>query len=285
MNKKIIVYAIVAIICVGGAFFIATHEPTTITGDATLPTDTENASPLKDIRLDQETDFYSIKAVYPNESLDSAGVMRAFVTSIVDQRKEEWKTGGEIYNEMKELANRFPERADRKYTLYVEYTRVISETQKTITYVFSAYEDTGGAHGNTSLTTFTFDAETPAVPITIESLLDLDAHKDIALTRLLSQKLIRDLADSSSVDMIREGLGLAYLKADGITLDTKKCNCDGFYFPSNMQRFVVNDTGITFIFGQYQVAPYYVGMPEVSLTWKELEPYLQQSAKERFMRE
>jgi hypothetical protein len=37
---------------------------------------------------------------------------------------------------------------------------------------------------------------------------------------------------------------------------------------------VILDEGISFIFGQYDVAPYVAGMPEVTLSWAELKQFL-----------
>lgn len=71
--------------------------------------------------------------------------------------------------------------------------------------------------------------------------------------------------------MLPEGLGLAYIKADGSFDKTKS---DGFDFISNFENFVILDEGIKFIFSQYQVAPYAAGMPEVVVGWDELKPYL-----------
>jgi hypothetical protein len=77
--------------------------------------------------------------------------------------------------------------------------------------------------------------------------------------------------------MLQEGLGIAYLKADGKTLDKAKCNCDGFFFPSNFQNFVIEDNGIRFIFNKYQIAPGSAGLPEIALDWETLKPYIQSS--------
>lgn len=46
----------------------------------------------------------------------------------------------------------------------------------------------------------------------------------------------------------------------------------------NYTCWLINDNGITFKFGQYQVAPYEAGMPEVKLSFDELKPTLSSAA-------
>jgi hypothetical protein len=217
------------------------------------------------------TDFYTISAAYPQDPWDTKGEMAAYVTYVVDQKKEEWKTGGEAYNAEQDLEKQFPDRPKMKYELDISYATSTSERFGTRSYVFKAYEFTGGAHGNTAVTTFTFNEKGK---VDIADVLDFANNgNDIALTRILEEKLETILGGNSDPETIMQGTGLAYLRADG-TFDNAKCNCDGFFFPSNFQNFTVTDDGLDFIMGQYQVAPYVVGMPEAPFTWDDLRPYL-----------
>ncbi|MFN5427086.1 MAG: RsiV family protein [Bacteroidota bacterium] len=55
----------------------------------------------------------------------------------------------------------------------------------------------------------------------------------------------------------------------------EKCKCDGFFYGSNLQCFVIRDQGIGFVFGKYVVGPGSSGTPEILLDWNTLAPYLQ----------
>jgi hypothetical protein len=227
----------------------------------------------------ETNEFYDISAVTPIEPRDTNGLMKTFVDQILAARKEEWKIGGPAYMEEKKLTEQFPDRAMTQYVLDISYKTFESKLKDTKTYVFNNYESTGGAHGNSGLITYAFG---PKGYMTIEDVLDFAKEgDDVTLTRLLRPKILKELARMSDVkvseyidtNMLDEGLGLAFLDKDG-KFNTKKCNCDGFLFASNFQNFVITDEGIRFIFGQYQVAPYVFGMPEVTMSWDELSDFL-----------
>lgn len=223
-----------------------------------------------EVNLKDANDFYSISAKYPVEKKDTNEDMKKFVEYVVKQKQEEWKIGGELYLAEKDIEKNFPDRSKMQYQLDISYTFSKSNMFNLTTYVFTLYEYTGGAHGGTNLATFTFGKNGR---IAIEDILDINDNKDIEISRLIEKKLVSVLGDSSSPETINEGLGLAYLREDN-TIDLAKCNCDGYFFGSNLQNFVVTDNGIRFIMYQYQVAPYSAGMPEVTLSFEELKPYL-----------
>ncbi len=223
-----------------------------------------------EVTINDINDFYSISAQYPTEKMDKKSDMKEFVEYVVEQKQQEWKIGGELYLAEKDIEKSFPDRPKMQYQLDISYTFTKSNMYNSTSYVFTSYEFTGGAHGGTGLATFTFNKDGRLM---IEDILDVNNNKDIEITRLIEKKLVSVLGENSSKETINEGLGLAFLKDDN-TLDLVKCNCDGFFFGSNLQNFVVTDKGIKFIMSQYQVAPYAAGMPEVLLTFDELKPYL-----------
>ena len=167
-----------------------------------------------------------------------------------------------------------------EYTLVISYTSTSSPRLGTVTYTLEAYEFTGGAHGNTDIYTYTFTDD--GKMLASDSLLKLaENNNDITLSRLMADKLRVSLGEYGDTDMLTNGLGLAYLKVDGKTLDLEKCSCDGFFFGSNFIHFTVTDSGMIFTMGLYQVAPYVVGMPEVFFSWEELTPYLSDDTKQK----
>ena len=262
--KVLAIFAAVAVL-----FYIGTKERAVVT-EGVL----EHQSPIAEEAktINDKTDFYTITAKYPVDARDTGDVMGRYVNGIVASKKEEWRVGGEAYLQEQQITKDFPDRSPMTYELAIAYKKYTSQKLNTVSYVLSAYQYTGGAHGGTNVMTFTFGSQGE---IKIEDILNFDDNNnDITLTRLLAKKLTGVLGEYSDESMITTGLGLAYLKADGKTLDTKKCACDGFFFPSNMQNFYVGDNGMTFIMNQYQVAPYAVGMPEVEVSWRELAPFL-----------
>jgi hypothetical protein len=220
--------------------------------------------------VNEENEFYKLTAKYPNEKWDNINAMGGYVDYNLNQKRELWKIGGDAYTTQKKVEKDFPDSPKVKYEMNIDYKESDSKRFGIHNYVFQNYEFTGGAHGNTGLATFSFDKNGR---VDINNILDLNNGNDEAITKLLEQKLTETLGENSSTQMIRDGLGLNYFDANG-KLDKGKCNCDGFLFSSNLQNFRVEDDGIVFIMGQYQVAPYVAGMPEAKLKWDVLEEFL-----------
>lgn len=220
-----------------------------------------------------KNDFYDIKAVYPNDPLDKNKVIEKFINDSINAKKEEWQVGGQAYDDEKKLEVDFPDRPKMQFQYYINYKKSESAKLASVSYLFSIYEFTGGANGNTTLAAFTFDQTGLK---NIEDILNLaDNNNDITLTKALAYQM-ETTFDKNDVnkEMINSGLGLAYLESDGVTVNKERCRCDGFFFGSNLQNFMVNDSGIDFYFNQYQVAPGAAGTPDVLLSWEILRPYL-----------
>ncbi|MEA4910820.1 hypothetical protein SDC9_21677 [bioreactor metagenome] len=237
----------------------------------TTATNTESVS-VEEKKITNNTDFYEINIKYPEDSRDKNKEIESFILASTERKKDDWKVGGEIYNDEKALTKLYPDRANTAYTYDITYQTYEAPSRGTISYVFNTYEFTGGAHGNSVVNTFTFNKDGK---IAIDDILTLaENNNDIKLSRVLAEKIRQSQGDMVIEDMLMEGLGLAYLKADGKTLDKEKCNCDGFFFGSNFQNFYLTDEGITFLFNQYQVAPGAAGIVKVTLDWDSLNSYL-----------
>lgn len=239
-----------------------------------MPVSPETQSPAvtTEVILEDTTDFYTIKAVYPSESKDSAGLMAEYVKALVATKQAEWKIGGDVQKAEAKASIDFPDRPKIVYELDVRYSSTSSLKLGTVSYSFMISEMAGGASGNVAVTTFSFN-KNGVVPI--DSILDYENNKDIALTRLLATLAVTQNPDVfQNSDQLQQGLGLAYLKSDGVTFDAAACGCDGFFFPSNFQNFSITDTGLTFTFSKYAIAPGAMMTPDISVTWVELAPYL-----------
>lgn len=222
--------------------------------------------------ITDKNDFYEISVKYPVDSRDTKKEIETFISYLVENKQQEWKVGGEIYNEEKALSNLYPDRPEMVYSYDISYETFESPNKGAVSYVFTAYQFSGGAHGSTQINTFTFDNEGR---VDIEDMLNIsENNNDIELSRILAAKIKKEQDEMFIEDMMMKGMGLAYLKADGVTLDKEKCNCDGFFYGSNLQNFYILDEGITFLFNQYQIAPGALGVIKTTLDWETLSPYL-----------
>jgi hypothetical protein len=246
---------------------------------STLPIDTDKTETTEKT-IEIKTDFYEITAKYPVEKLDKENLIKQFIDYQVEQKKEDWKEGGEIYNEEKEVEKQFPDRPKMTYLFNVNYQKFESTDFGTVSYVLILEEYTGGANGNAKVQTFTFNKDGF---VDINSILDLAGsvkdengntlYNDLALTKKLQQKALTNPEEFPVEQILNEGLGLSYLKPDGVTLDHEKCMCDGWLYASNLQNFVVSNQGLTFYFNKYEITIGASGISSISLDWESLEPY------------
>jgi len=136
----------------------------------------------------------------------------------------------------------------RKYTMTVKTKVVTSPT--TMSYVVENYMFTGGAHGITDIVTFTYDGDGKLV--TLDNLL-----KDGSSLTTLSEKarafFYEKFGEAISEEVIDQG--------------TTPVN-------QNWERFYLNDQGIVFIFGQYSIGPYILGIQEFVVTYNEAQSFL-----------
>lgn len=223
------------------------------------------------LSVNDSTEFYTISANYPVTELDSLGVIKEFVDYVVNNQKEEWKEGGDAYNAEMELRKEFPERANMKYELNINFEKFKSDKYKTVSYLFNTYKFEGGANGTNTVNTFTFGEKKKKLEIT--DILNIDNNNDIAISKLLAENALKEKSELDK-ELLYSGLGLSFLKSDGITLDKEKCNCDGYFFGSNLQNFVIQDSSINFYFSKAQIAPAVFGIVEISLPFEILKPYL-----------
>lgn len=269
INTILTVLAIIAIVAIVFAFwrlfgsigFKSYHNNASSTNTTTQIVEKE---------ISDKNDFYEITATYPSDPRDTGKDMQTYVLYNVKQRQNDWKIGGQSYNDQQALEKKYPDMPKVKYTYDISYKSYNSPVRKTVSYVFDTYEFTGGAHGSSEISTFTFN---DSGLVSIENILDLKNDNDIKLSRLLATQLLSK-KDATDNDFVMNGLGLSYLKSDGKTVDLAKCGCDGFFFGSNFQKFYVTDSGITFLFDQYKVAPGAAGTMEATLDWATLKPYL-----------
>ena len=115
------------------------------------------------------------------------------------------------------------------------------------TYMMEDSDYTGGAHGMYAETYVVFDLTTGEV-VRHEDLLRDGCQEE--LSEMISDRILEDL-DEEFTDAI-------------------------FGTPGPNDNFSVDESGITWHYNPYEIAPYVLGVIEAQLSWKELEPFLKQ---------
>jgi len=130
-----------------------------------------------------------------------------------------------------------------------------------LSYCFSKFEFNGGPHGEmdfyfATCTLNSFDEEElyGYHPISLLDVIDADSVK--LLQPLFESRVAKHFELESVEELFKQG----YLFEKAELLPT-----DNFY---------LTETGITWVYNVYEVAPYAAGTIEVPVTWEELKPYL-----------
>ena len=228
------------------------------------------------IEIEAKTDFYEIKAKYPVEDWDREGVMKNFVNVLVSEAKEDWKEGGDLYKQEQEMQLEFPDRGKMIYTLNIDFEKIKSKSRQSVSYLFRIYSYTGGANGNESIKTFTFNQ---ARELKIDNIIKLAGfHNDKVIDVFLSELLLKNSQLNTDIfpdpELTKEGLGLNCLEEDGLTIDQEKCNYDIWPFTSNLENFAISDNGIIFFFNKCEITTCSSGPVGIMIDWKDLEPFM-----------
>ncbi len=138
----------------------------------------------------------------------------------------------------------------RKYTLQITY--LIASSAHTQSYIYTVYEDTGGAHGNTYFKTFVFNKDTGA----LLSLADLFTSGSDYLGKLSS--------------LSRTGLTASL----GTFADSTMLNPGTEAKEENFQNFFFDNNYLVLLFPPYQVAAYAAGPQTLRIPASDLSGLL-----------
>jgi hypothetical protein len=262
-SKQWFLIRIISIIILVGILFAVSS----MHGSPSVTDTTPSPKTFSVITKSEKTDFYTLDAQYPSDPLDRDNLISSWAETIINKTKNDWKTGGELQLSEAQLSAEFPDRPAMQYSRSIDYTQYNSMKLGTVSYVMQNYEFTGGAHGNTGLQTFTFNQNGR---INLTDILTITSSNAQKLTDSIRNKLTETLGDMADHGMIRDGLDCQTIVED----NTSGQYCGHEAIISNLGNFYITDEGVTFIFGQYQVAAYAAGMPEVTLSWSELASFM-----------
>lgn len=133
---------------------------------------------------------------------------------------------------------------NRKYS-YIVNTKTATSSN-TVSYILEIYNYTGGAHGITGVTTFTYDQNDQLVRLS-------DLFTDDSYLDILSEK---------SYNYFNQKFG-GTVDEFSIKEGTKPSSL-------NFSSWYMTDQNVVFIFGQYSIGPYALGIQEFPLSKSEV---------------
>lgn len=236
--------------------------------------------------INLRTEMYSIRANYPKDPFDRYGIIESFILYLVEAKKTEWQEGGDLYNKFKlesEQESSDSLASNKKgapYQYLINYEEFNSNLIASKSYLFTISE-IGPETRKESLQSFNFNEDGL---INLSSIISIEQEKDefnkngdlervpnnIALTYLLFQKSVLDPEQFPNSKEVSKGLGLDYLKADGLSLDLEKISDGEWQFYSNLNNFILSEQGINFYFPACVLRDCALGTSEISVTWEDL---------------
>lgn len=247
--KKDIFGWIVVVILIGGIALYGVMHPApahapALTNTLELPAEgyTEHAT------------YYDIAANYPTSTpllitgktandTEAIAHIRKFISDTIT----EFKTNGNFdhlsQEEMRQMEG-------RKEGLEIKY--LIGFSSRTVSYIFTTYQDTLGAHENMTFHTFTFDTKTGA---------------ELSLSDLF-------LPDSNYLAVLSQE-GRAKLPAViGSDADSKWIETGTMPDEKNFRNFFLDNQDLVFLFDPYQVASYADGPQTLRIPVSDLKDVL-----------
>jgi hypothetical protein len=193
-----------------------------------------------------ETDLYTMKIHAPLDSLQKIPEVATMISQATSsfQKQIDSLTPDDIT----ELGLD----DDRKYDLQIDTS--IATSSGTVSYIIKIYEFTGGAHGNTTVQVFNYTNKGKYIT---EGDVFVSPWKQ-TVSQLAKAYLIADLGENINMDML----------IDGTTPNNDHFN-----------TWYITPDSIVFVFGQYEVGPYSIGIREVPLSKTVLSSVLKEPFK------
>ncbi len=248
--------ALILIILGLSLWYMATHQaPEPFMADETEGA--EDASLPPEV-YEEHGSYYDIKVTHPAETLlkgmlagpeaDQKAV--AAMGDFVDDTVDEFKSQGNFDNLTPEDIQIMGLSDARKESITIDYEEHVGTA--TVSYVYTIYADTLGAHPNAFYRTFTFDLATGA-ELAIGDLFLPKSDYLKRLSAIAEFELSKSLGDFMDIEYIRQGVTAEAL---------------------NFQSYAIEDGNLILIFPPYQVAPYAAGTQEVTIPLSQLAEVL-----------
>lgn len=201
--------------------------------------------------ISDESQYMKIRATVPTASplASTAGVEAsnkavALMRGAIEAQIAEFKKQDTSWLKEREGADGYQLEFSTHYT--------VLENTKLISYVYQVYVWSGGAHGGTNALTYTFDKKTGA-QVLLEDLFITDSPYLERISTHTKERLLETLGEYKDEEWITTGTA------------PKK---------DNFKSFLIDGDSLTIIFGQYQVGPYVLGMPEIMIPLSTLSDIL-----------
>jgi hypothetical protein len=256
---KRFILAVLVVALIGGVVFWFTKNKKQDTKTPT-PDKTEKLAPIKPVGLISEKysdDYAEVELSYPKCSASSLKEICDFVKQSKSDFKENYVPDNNGF------IKKMIQTRGAKYSLVLNTKSYTS--LNTVTYVLELYADTGGAHGGTTENTFTY--------YRAGKLLTLDDvfapnNRGVYMQKIVPMArtyLYNKLGTDSTKEVIDSG--------------TDPESNEFNDFADNYRSWYLTKDSLVFIFGQYQVGPYVIGIQEFPIEKSQIRDLLGEDFK------
>lgn len=188
-----------------------------------------------------ETDFYTISVTQPKDAEKNFPELFAVTKNAINEFEKQYGNFSEEDIEKLNLG-------DKTYDLQIDTT--VATSSKTVSYVVNMYQYTGGAHGITVTRAFTYDKDNRFIG---EKELFGDTNWRPMVSEFAYQYLKTKLKDATTDQVLKEGTAPV---------------------GENLAVWYMRGDDVVFVFGQYQIGPYVLGIQEVPIPREKLQSVL-----------
>lgn len=252
MKKDLLIGTGAVLLILAGVLYYGVLRPTPV-----KPAVTAEDIPLSGGSSTEHATYYDILTNYPSStplrtriSTEADTAALALMQTFVNDTVTEFKTEGKFDRLTPEDIRMLGFDKGRKETLQITY--LIASSPRTVSYIYTVYEDTLGAHGNTFFRTFTFDMTTGA-SLTLHDLFVPGADYLGTLSSIARAKLPTIIGEQANQSMLEGG-----------TTPEKK----------NFTAYFIDNQDLAILFAPYAVAPYSAGPQTLRIPVRDLKNIL-----------
>lgn len=195
-----------------------------------------------------------IRDLLGDDFIDSPKAIQAYGQSLFESQQADWHS---VYDEME------PDERMGAFSKTHSIT-MLTQTKQYVTYYYETYQYGGGAHGYLTQVGFTFrKSDGRQIPL----LKNTNSRK---LAKLLKEGVRRHFSERPDKPLSDQEL-LDFLFAEEVSA------LNNLPLPGNSPY--LSDTGMVFLYTQYEIAPYSSGIITFEIPFKDIEPFMTDEGK------
>lgn len=201
-----------------------------------------------------------IRDLLGDDFIDSPKAIQAYGQSLFESQQADWHS---VYDEME------PDERMGAFSKTHDIT-LLTQNKNYVTYFYRTFSYGGGAHGYTTEVGFTFrKSDGKQIPL-------LKNTNSPKLAKLIKEGVRSFFSESPDKPLSDEEL-IGYL----FTGEVSALN----HLPLPGNPPYLSDTGMVFLYTQYEIAPYSSGIITFEIPFKDIEPFMTDEAKAMILEE